>query len=73
MGSIPVVKNSTLFPIFKESTTLVLPDYIYLTQYIMDNPDLFIENMNFSKNILLMDTWIQKIQDIKLKYNLIQL
>ena len=65
MGSIPVVENSTLYPIFIQSTTLILSSFKDLTVDILSNPKSFIKNMEFSKKILLMQTWINQIENYR--------
>ena len=61
MGSIPIVENSTIYSIFKESTTLVLSSFKDLTQMMLDYPDKFISNMNFSRHVIMIDYWLDKI------------
>lgn len=70
LGSIPIVINSTLYPIYKETTSLVLGDFKHLTSDMLNQPELYIKNMNFSNKILMMKTWIKKIDhsDLNRKY-----
>lgn len=65
MGSIPVVENSTLFPLYRNSTVLVLDDLKYLTLPMLRNPMLYISNMNISRSIIMLKTWADKIQSFK--------
>ena len=67
MGSIPVVENSTLFPIFSESTTLILSSLNNLTVDILNNPRKHVKNMGFSKKVLYMETWINRIKSFKVE------
>lgn len=66
MGAIPIVQNSTLYPLFLRSTTLILNDLTDLTQHMLDNPHLYIGNMNFSREAILIDHWFN---EIKSKFN----
>lgn len=68
MGSIPIVKNTTLSPIYSESTVLVVSDLTKLTVDILENPSSYIKNMNFSKEIVMMKTWQNKINSFKNYY-----
>jgi hypothetical protein len=61
MGAIPIVESSTLDPIYEGSTVLVLKSLSDLTQEMLDSPHLYVKNMNFPKNIILMETWLKKI------------
>lgn len=65
MGAIPVVENSTLFPIYKETTVLVLDKFRNLKPFMLHNPLLYTTNMNFSKKILLLKTWTERIDLLK--------
>lgn len=69
MGSVPVVENSTLYPIYKQATVLVLNDFKSLSQNMLDNPDLFIKNMNFSRDILMAETWLRKLDSMKKSFS----
>lgn len=68
MGSIPIVENSTLFPIFKKTTTLIVSDFKQVSMHMLENPHLYISDMNFSKGILFFSYWVEKIDYYKLKY-----
>ena len=67
MGAIPIVENSTLYPIYKQATVLVIDSFKNLNQHMLDNPHLYIENMSFSRYILMADTWLQIIESFKSK------
>ena len=56
MGSIPIVKNTTLVPIY-----LVVSDLTKLSVDILDNLNLHIKNMSFSMELLMMKYWQNKI------------
>ncbi len=68
MGSIPIVENSLLNPIFEKTTSLILNNFTDLTPYMLQNPGLFIKDMTFSKKILFFDNWLQSIDAFKLKF-----
>jgi hypothetical protein len=61
MGAIPVVENSTLYPIFEKTTSFVLNDLFSLRLEMLQNPDPYITNMNFSREILMWETWADRI------------
>ena len=65
MGSIPVVENSTLYPIQKETSVLVLNSFRNLTTKILENPQKYVNNLKFSKEILFMDYWWKKVEKIR--------
>ena len=65
MGAIPVVENSTLYPIQKETSVLILDNFRHLTSQILENPQKFVNNLDFSKEILNMDYWWKKIEKIR--------
>lgn len=65
MGAIPIVENSTLFPIYLKSTTLVVPSFENLTLNMLENPQNYINDMSFSRKILLMSTWSNMIDSLK--------
>ena len=65
MGAIPIVQNSTLFSLFIRSTTLILNDLKDLTQHMLDNPELYIKNMNFSRESILMDYWQNEFSSLR--------
>lgn len=69
MGAIPIVENSTLYPIYKQATVLVVDNFKNLDQHMLDNPHLFIQNMNFSRSILMSDTWLNKINIFRKKFS----
>ena len=62
MGSIPVVENSTLYPIHKETSVLILDNFRNLTINLLENPQKHVTNLEFSKEILYMDYWWKKIE-----------
>ncbi len=64
MGAIPIVQNSTLYPLFLRSTTLDLNDLSDLTQPMLDNPHLYIRNMNFSREAILIDYWFDEFKSL---------
>lgn len=68
MGSIPIVENSTLYSIYKRATVLVVDNFKSVTQHMLDNPHLYIQNMEFSRSILWTDTWIQTINSYRMNY-----
>jgi hypothetical protein len=68
MGSIPIVEDSFLRPIFNETTSLVLNDFRNLTINMILHPELYIGDMSFSKRIIFFNTWLKKIDQLKLKY-----
>jgi len=45
MGSIPIVENSLLNPIFEKTTSLILNNFTDLTPYMLQNPGLFINSL----------------------------
>jgi hypothetical protein len=61
MGAIPVVENSTLYTLFKETSSFVIDDLLKLTVDMLKNPGAHITNMNFSRKLLLWSTWAKKI------------
>ncbi|CAF0795343.1 unnamed protein product [Brachionus calyciflorus] len=61
MGAIPIVESSALDPIYENRTVLVLPKLEQLTQDMLDNPHLYIKNMNFSQDLIFMETWLRKL------------
>jgi hypothetical protein len=64
MGAIPIVQNSSLYSLFIRSTSLILNDLTDLTQHMLDNPHLYIKNMNFSRNPILIDYWLDEFKSI---------
>jgi hypothetical protein len=68
MGAIPIVENSTLYSIFKESTTLVLNSFKDLNQTMLDYPERFIPRTDFSRDVVMMDYWLKKISDFEMIY-----
>jgi len=65
MGAIPIVQNSTLYSLFIRSTTLILDDLRDLTQHMLDHPELYIKNMNFSRDAILMDYWQKEFNSFR--------
>lgn len=70
MGAIPVVENSTLYPLFESSTTLVLPDLSKFEVSTLKNARSFIKDTSFSDKILLWETWSNKINQLRFKYKM---
>jgi len=64
MGAIPIIQNSTLYSLFLRSTTLDLNDLSDLTQHMLDNPHLYIRNMNFSREAILIDYWFDEFKSL---------
>ena len=67
MGAIPVVENSTLYPIYKEATILVVENFRRLTAEILNQPEIYINDMSFSRKILYFDTWWQRVEEYRKK------
>ena len=65
MGAIPVVENSSLWPIYKQSTVLVVSNMRNLSLEMLKNPQNYINDMNFSRKILLWSTWAKLIDSFK--------
>ena len=61
MGSIPILEKSLLMPIYKETTSIVLNDLRDLNVTMLREPHSFVTNMNFSRKILMMQYWLDKI------------
>lgn len=69
MGSIPIVEKSLPYSsIYSKTTTLVVNNLKFLTLDMLNNPHLYISNMKFSKDILLMKMWILKIESFRKKF-----
>ena len=66
MGAIPIVENSTLYPVYREATILVVKSFRDLTFGILNQPEKHIENMNFSKKILFFETWWQRVEKYRM-------
>jgi hypothetical protein len=69
MGSIPVVENSTLFKIFRESETLVLTNLSSLTIESLKNHSQNVKSETFSKKIIMWETWRDRIEMARLQAN----
>jgi len=67
MGSIPILEKSLLMPIYKETTSIVLNDLRDLNITMLRNPQQYATNMNFSRKILMMQTWLDKIDTFRNK------
>ena len=65
MGSIPVVENSTLYPIYKRTTSLIVVNFENLTMDMLEKPLIFTTNFEFSKKILFIDYWWNKIEEYR--------
>ncbi len=65
MNSIPIVINSTLNLLYKDSTILIVDKFEMITENMLSNPNLFIKNMNFTKHLLMMDYWTDRINSFK--------
>ena len=65
MGSIPVVENSTLYPIHKETSVLILDNFRNLTTKILENPQKYVNNLDFSREILYMNYWWKKVENFR--------
>ncbi len=65
MESIPIVENSTLYPIFIRTTSLILQKYSDLRVEMLYEPEKYINSMEFSKNVLFMETWLNEINKFK--------
>jgi hypothetical protein len=47
----------------------VVPNFSDLTQDMLDHPEKYIKNMNFSNEILYWDYWLKQIDELKIKYS----
>jgi len=61
MGAIPIVQSSPLNSLYQNSTVLVLKDLKDLTEDMLVNPERYIKNMEFPKDIIYMETWLKKL------------
>lgn len=69
MGAIPIVESSALDSIYNNSTSLILPSFENLNEKILKNPEVYIKDMNFSKNIIYMEYWLKKIYSFRPNIN----
>lgn len=65
MGAIPIVETSSLDLIYNKSTSLILPNIDSLNETMLNSPNDFIKDMNFSKKIIFMEFWLKKIYFFK--------
>jgi hypothetical protein len=65
MGAIPIVENSTLYPLHQDTTTFVISDLRSLTLDMLQNPGGHITNMNFSRKLIMWKTWLDKLNAAK--------
>ena len=65
MGSIPIVEHTALYPMYNESTVLMLNDLTILTPQMLNKPDIYVKNMNFSRNVISFKYWSDKIDSFK--------
>ena len=65
MGAIPIVENSTLYPIYREATILVVENFRNITVNILNQPQKHIGDMSFSRKILYFDTWWQRVEQFR--------
>jgi len=65
MGAIPIVEKSSLDELYSKTTSLIVNKYSDLNIEILKNPYKHIKNMNFSKDILFMEYWLNQIKQFK--------
>ena len=65
MGAIPIVEQSSLDELYSKTTSLIVNKYSDLNIEILKNPYKYIKNMNFSKDILFMEYWLNQIKQYK--------
>ncbi len=70
MGSIPIVEHSLLDSLYLKTTSLIVNNYSDLTIDILKRPEKHIKNMNFSKDILYLETWLNEIKKYKPDLNI---
>jgi len=70
MGSIPIVEHSLLDSLYLKTTSLIVNNYSDLTIDILKQPEKYIKNMNFSRDILYLETWLNEIKKYKPDLNL---
>jgi hypothetical protein len=67
MGSIPVVENSTLYPLFREGGALILPSFGALKIEILKEFKIDTKKYGLSRNIIMWQTWKDRINAFRLK------
>jgi hypothetical protein len=65
MGSIPVVENSTLFPLFRDGKALVLPSFSELKIETLKDFKIDTTNYGLSRNIIMWQTWKDRINALR--------
>ena len=70
MGSIPIVEHSLLDSLYLKTTSLIINNYTDLTMDILNQQEKHILNMNFNRDILYMETWLNEIKKCKPDLNL---
>jgi hypothetical protein len=66
MGAIPVVENSTLYPIFKETNAIIMDDFKSLKEEMLFKKVTKVGK--FSRKVLFMKTWQRKIEKLRAKF-----
>jgi hypothetical protein len=66
MGSIPIVEHSLLDDFYLKSTSLIVNSYADINiEKLYTYHQRFIRNMNFSKDVLYMDYWLNQMKKYK--------
>jgi hypothetical protein len=67
MGSIPVVENSTLLPLFREGGALILPSFGVLKIEILKEFRIDATSFAKSRNVIMWETWKNRINAFRPK------
>lgn len=68
MGAIPVVENSTLWTVYRETTSFVISDLRLVTIDMLNSPDPYLTNRNFSRDIMMWNYWEKRINEARRIY-----
>jgi hypothetical protein len=65
MGSIPVVENSTLFPLFRDANALILSSFGKLTIKTLKEFKINTKSYALSRNVIMWKTWKDRINALR--------